>query len=246
MKKFLDWLLAATAVGGVIYVACIYWEQLQKERGRYALLQGAHAEQSELLSSAAEALSRTRANLDMANDQADRLAEDLMAMNRQTTALEREIARLQPLRKVDKIVVHHTASSHGDVTAIDQWHRERGWNGIGYHYVVTNGVSHSGVPCEDGEIEFGRSEDVQGAHAKGRNACSVGVSLVGNDHFSQRQVASLTRLLAHLCRRHHVAAENVGWAIEPHHADCPGTGCPLAAIKADVIERVRGLNDREH
>lgn len=246
MKRFLDWILAATAFGSVLAISSIFLERLWEEQGRYAVLQSAHAEQGEELLEAAARLSATKADLARVNDQANRLADDLTAADRQTSAMEREIARLQPLRKVEKIVVHHTASSHGDVADIDRWHRERGWSGIGYHYVITNGISNSGVPCEDGEIEFGRSEDVVGAHAKGRNACTIGVSLVGNDRFTQRQAASLTMLIAHLCRRHGIAADNVAWAIEPHHANCPGAGCPLNAIRAEVTQRIRGFNDREH
>jgi len=253
VKRFLDWLLAATAIGSVLALTFIFGERLKEEQGRYALLQNAHAEQAEMLTErgqelldASTQLSRSREEIDLVSGQANRLLQQIVATNQQTAAMEQEIARLQPLRKVDKIVIHHTASSHGDVTDIDRWHRERGWSGIGYHYVITNGVSHSGQRCEDGEVEFGRPEDLVGAHAKGRNACTIGVSLVGNDAFSTRQVESLVCLLAHLCRRHNISADNVAWAIEPHHRDCPGFGCPLDAIRAKVVERIRSLYNREH
>ena len=48
------------------------------------------------------------------------------------------------MRKIDSIIIHCSATKVGqDFTAadIDRWHRERGFNGIGYHYVV----------CLDGE-----------------------------------------------------------------------------------------------
>ncbi|MDD5110844.1 MAG: peptidoglycan recognition family protein [Patescibacteria group bacterium] len=253
MKRFLDWLLAATAVGCVLFLGYMFRGRLQHEAGRYALLQNAHAEQAQTLSEREEEISklhvrltRTQENFDLMSDQANQMFHRLLAMNKQTAALEREIIRLQPLREVDRIVVHHTASEHGDVSDIDRWHRERGFDSIGYHYVITNGVSHSGEPCLDGEIQIGRPEDVVGAHARGRNACSIGVSMVGGDSFTKPQVESLTVLLAHLCRRHGIAADKIAWAVEPHHTNCPGTGCPLKAIKAKVTELVRGLNDREH
>lgn len=52
---------------------------------------------------------------------------------------------------------------------IDRWHRERGWNGIGYHYVIRR----------DGRLENGRSLKEAGAHCKGHNKDSIGICLVG-------------------------------------------------------------------
>ena len=52
---------------------------------------------------------------------------------------------------------------------IDRWHRERGWNGIGYHYVIRR----------DGRLENGRSLEEAGAHCKGHNKDSIGICLVG-------------------------------------------------------------------
>ena len=38
---------------------------------------------------------------------------------------------------------------HVDAKIIDKWHKERGWSGIGYHYVIKR----------DGQIELGRPID---------------------------------------------------------------------------------------
>ena len=64
------------------------------------------------------------------------------------------------MRKIDSIIIHCLATKVGqDFTAadIDRWHRERGFNGIGYHYVV----------CLDGRLERGRDISLAGAHCKG-------------------------------------------------------------------------------
>ena len=66
------------------------------------------------------------------------------------------------MRKIDSIIVHCSATKAGqDFTAadIDRWHRERGFNGIGYHYVIRL----------DGRLEKGREIDLPGAHCKGWN-----------------------------------------------------------------------------
>ena len=53
--------------------------------------------------------------------------------------------------------------------SIDMYHRALGWDGIGYHYLVTL----------DGVVHIGRAEDAIGAHCKGYNATSIGVAYVG-------------------------------------------------------------------
>lgn len=75
-------------------------------------------------------------------------------------------------RFIDLIVIHCSATPAGRaVTAadIDAWHRQRGFDCIGYHYVV-------GV---DGTIETGRSPHRVGAHCLGHNSASIGVCYVG-------------------------------------------------------------------
>ena len=75
-------------------------------------------------------------------------------------------------RRIDKIIVHCTATREGRlVTAADirSWHLRRGWSDIGYHYVVgLNGI-----------IEPGRSLDLVGAHCRGQNTGSIGIVYVG-------------------------------------------------------------------
>ena len=43
------------------------------------------------------------------------------------------------MRDIDKIIIHCSATPpdmHVDAERIDSWHKERGWSGIGYHYVI--------------------------------------------------------------------------------------------------------------
>ena len=76
------------------------------------------------------------------------------------------------MRKINKIIIHCSATIEGQsITAdtIDQWHKKRGWRGIGYHYVI-------GL---DGLIEYGRMVDEIGAHVKSMNADSIGICYIG-------------------------------------------------------------------
>ena len=76
------------------------------------------------------------------------------------------------MRRIDEIIIHCTATIEGkDFRArdIDKWHKQRGWKGIGYHYVIDL----------DGTIEKGRPESEIGAHTVGHNRYSIGVVYVG-------------------------------------------------------------------
>lgn len=100
-------------------------------------------------------------------------------------------------RKIDKIIIHCTATAEGkdyDVATIRQWHLQRGFNDIGYHYVI----------YRDGSIHGGRAESKIGAHCTGQNAHSIGVCYVGGldrngkepkDTRTEAQKASLVRLV---------------------------------------------------
>lgn len=76
------------------------------------------------------------------------------------------------MRKIDKIILHCTATPEGrEVTVADvtAWHKERGFRTIGYHYLV----------YLDGTVVRGRREEEIGAHCLGQNAGSIGVCYVG-------------------------------------------------------------------
>lgn len=75
-------------------------------------------------------------------------------------------------RTIKELIVHCTATPEGKdytVDTIRQWHLQRGFSDIGYHYVI-----HL-----DGTISKGRDESVVGAHCTGHNTYSIGVCYVG-------------------------------------------------------------------
>ena len=72
----------------------------------------------------------------------------------------------------NKIIIHCAATSPSmDIGAmeIERWHRQRGFQCIGYHFVIRR----------DGTLEYGREVDEVGAHVTGHNADSIGICLVG-------------------------------------------------------------------
>lgn len=76
------------------------------------------------------------------------------------------------MRDINKIILHCTATPEGRGVSIDtirQWHLDRGWSDIGYHYIIEL----------DGTIKEGRPVERQGAHVRGYNKNSIGIAYVG-------------------------------------------------------------------
>lgn len=76
------------------------------------------------------------------------------------------------MRRIDEIIIHCTDTPWNKdfhATDIDDWHCERGFDGIGYHYVITL----------DGTVELGRPLEKRGAHCLGHNLRSIGICYVG-------------------------------------------------------------------
>lgn len=102
------------------------------------------------------------------------------------------------IKDIDKIIIHCSASDFGDVSLIDKWHKERGWDSIGYHYVILNGFrryNSNYTKQDDGLIENGRHISYVGAHTYGYNDTSIGICLIGNHLFSWAQFINLKVLL---------------------------------------------------
>lgn len=76
------------------------------------------------------------------------------------------------MRKIDKIILHCAATKEGQhftVEDIDRWHKQRGFNKIGYHFVI----------YLDGSVHKGRDIAEIGAHCLGQNANSIGICYIG-------------------------------------------------------------------
>ncbi len=133
------------------------------------------------------------------------------------------------MRKINEIIVHCTATPEDkdfSVADIDRWHRARGFDGIGYHYVV----------CRDGSVHKGRDVAKSGAHCKGHNAGSIGVCYVGGmtadgktpkDTRTEAQRAALRALVERL-RREHPGASVHG------HNEYSSKACPCFNVQTEL------------
>ena len=140
------------------------------------------------------------------------------------------------------IVVHHSGTARGDAATIDAAHEHgRGWDGIGYHFVIGNGA-----PMPRGRIEatFRWRGQREGAHAgsgdaqRPYNHAGIGVCVIGDyrsgglDPVVEARLVELCALLVRACPS--LAVERI-----IGHREVPGkaTACPGAID----LPRLRGL-----
>ena len=95
---------------------------------------------------------------------------------------------MKPLTLIEKMIVHCSAT-YADMDIDAEWIRrvhvdEKGWDDIGYHIVIKR----------NGEVDYGRPLDKQGAHARGYNHNSIGVCLVGGLDETHNPFANFTFL----------------------------------------------------
>jgi len=122
------------------------------------------------------------------------------------------------IMQIKTIYIHCSASPRGrgdNAATIHQWHKEKDWAGIGYHYVIT----------ED-NIEAGRPEYWNGAHVRGHNRGTLGICLIGTDDFTDWQYDMLAFALAVLKRKY------PGVAIKGHYESDPKKTCPNFDVPA--------------
>ena len=133
------------------------------------------------------------------------------------------------------IVIHHSATPTGGAVAFDRMHRQKGWDELGYHFVIGNGSD-----TRAGEVEVGSRWPKQkhGAHAKTPdnkfNERGIGICLVGNfdnQALGGAQRQSLAKLVAYLMKTYHIAPENVIGHGDTKATDCPGRNVHIAEVR---------------
>lgn len=131
-------------------------------------------------------------------------------------------------RLINKIIVHCSATPEGKDYTVDQirqWHLARGFNDIGYHYVI----------YRDGSIHRGRAEHLVGAHTTGYNANSIGICYIGGvaadgktpkDTRTKEQKEALVKLLKELKSKYIVATIH-------GHREFANKACPSFDAKSE-------------
>ena len=143
------------------------------------------------------------------------------------------------MRKINEIIIHCTATRPGwmavrpvteIVAEITRWHVEdRGWSDCGYSHIISR----------SGEVGAARPEHRSGAHCKGRNSHSLGISLCGGrggesddafeDNFTPEQDAALRGLIADLKEKYPTITQVSG------HSEFSAKACPCFDVTEWLI-----------
>ncbi len=134
------------------------------------------------------------------------------------------------------VVIHHSGAPMGSPESITEEHNDRGFRGLGYHFVISNG---QGAP--DGQIFVGYrwQDQLPGVHVVGPlaeqfNRETVGVCLVGDGErrgFTDAQLASLAQLVGALEGRLALPAGAVQLNRDVAPTSGPGRHFPEAAFR---------------
>ena len=142
------------------------------------------------------------------------------------------------------IVVHHSASDRASPQSMRADHvNNRGWDALGYHFVIGNGVAY-----EDGKIHIGERwrRQMTGAHCKvpgnHYNEHGIGICLIGNleaHRPTPKQLEALVELCAFLTRNCRINPSR----ILTHGAVTGKTACPGQNFSlAPVLRRISTMN----
>lgn len=134
------------------------------------------------------------------------------------------------MRPINEIIIHATATrpnwwagrrTQRKVNEIRRWHvEERGWSDIGYHFLIDR----------DGTVAKGRPIERIGAHVRGHNTGTIGISLFGGfgssaddefeDNFTEAQNVALRKLISELSEKYGI--EKISGHNEYAAKACPG------------------------
>ncbi|MDP2628853.1 MAG: peptidoglycan recognition family protein [Nanoarchaeota archaeon] len=135
---------------------------------------------------------------------------------------------MELLGKVNKIIIHHSQRQNDFPEFIRQRHIQRGFEDIGYHWLVD----------AEGNLYKGRDEKFIGAHVFGHNKDSFGVCLIGDldkAHPTKKQISTLIEFLRDKAIQNKISTENI-----LGHREFPNVTktCPGKFVDMEEIRRL--------
>jgi len=148
-------------------------------------------------------------------------------------------SQVEDKRRWRGIMVHHSYDpSSGTAADIDAIHKARGFDGLGYHFVINNGRGG-----RDGRVEVGyrwRKQET-GAHCRVSpddnnywNEHTIGICLIGNFERSrptEAQYASLSKLVGFLMDRYNLKRTDILGHSSVKATQCPGRNFSFWELK---------------
>ena len=143
-------------------------------------------------------------------------------------------SRLEDRGRWRGIIIHHSGVYYGCASHEHKYHKSLGWDGLGYHFVINNGVFKNGYGKADGVVEVGYRwrEQKTGSHCRPSadssnywNKHTIGICLIGNFNEtrpSERQWRSLVKLVRFLQKRYEIPTSQIKGHRDVKPTDCPG------------------------
>ena len=150
------------------------------------------------------------------------------------------------MRKITEIIIHCSATVEGrnyTVETIRKWHKAKGWQDIGYHYVI-------GL---DGKIFKGRPEEQVGAHCIGHNANSIGICYIGGlnkdkkpkDTRTEAQKTAIRALCMDLKIKYPAASIHGHNEFSTKHCPCFNVQEELKNMEAKMLSSPKQTSNKE-
>ena len=152
--------------------------------------------------------------------------------------------QVQTLREWKYIIIHHSAAAVGEPVGIDRDHQSRGWEGIGYHFVIGNDR-----PMPIGSVQWTFRWNLQrhGAHVKVGtiNQEGIGICLIGNydeepePRLQLQRAAELCALLIEEIPS--LSVENIlgHGEVTGTNTNCPGANISMDQFRSLVNQQLR-------
>lgn len=143
---------------------------------------------------------------------------------------------LYPSKKWKYIIIHHSATDEGSSLYFDKHHQSKGWEGIGYHFVIDNGTKGK----QDGQIEVSprwlKQQDGSHCRASNMNEKAIGICLVGNfnrEYVSSKQLEALVYLVNILRKYYKIPLKRIigHKQVSGARTECPGRYFPWEELK---------------
>ncbi len=141
------------------------------------------------------------------------------------------------MRRITGIIVHCSATPEGRDVTVDEirgWHRQRGFNDIGYHWVI----------YRDGSIHPGRPGHLKGAHCLNHNEGTLGICNIGGvsadnvldarDTRTPEQKAALRRLIVEKLAQYPTINDISG------HREYAAKACPCFDARGEYASLLEG------
>lgn len=133
---------------------------------------------------------------------------------------------IKPKRRISRVYLHCSASDHkhhDNPETVDQWHKDRNWSGIGYHYFISF----------DGTIWEGRPLSRRPAAQGGKNRGTIAICVHGGQNGKPNAFRSAQYAAVYdLCKT--IDAAYAGKVTFHGHCEVSPKSCPVFDYKSEL------------